>query len=144
MCVIICQSQESFQTPPVTVTSALPPLSLLLRRLGSVRLPPVVLGIHTCALPRNQGATRCVVVVAVSRAPSCLTCSLRAFRPAVAAISMTLLPSGGSFSAVQVACEPAWLTSRAVGAIGAAAEVDCIINASCLHLLFIYLFIYVF
>lgn len=97
MCVIICQSQEFFQTPPVTVTSAVPPLSLLLRRLGSVRLPPVVLGIHTCALPRNQGAARCVVIFAVSRAPSRLTCSLRALRPAVAAISTILVPSGGGF-----------------------------------------------
>lgn len=120
----------------MTVTSTVPSLSLLLRRLGSVRLPPVVLGIHTCAPPRNQGATRCVVIVAVSRAPSCLTCSLRAFRPAVDAISMTLLPSGGGFLAVQVVCEPAWFTSRTVGAIGAAAEVDCIINASCLNLFF--------
>lgn len=80
----------------MTFSFTVPPLSLPLCRLTSVRPPPPAAPVlHTCAPPRNQGATSCIAVFAISSPAA-----------ALAAISRTMLPSGGCFPAVHVVCEP--------------------------------------
>lgn len=121
VCIIICTPCKNvcyyfsvagiFQNS-TPMTSPLPSMPLssaaLPAQFTSVFLPPC-----SASTPALCLAIKGPPGASSSAAPlPAFTCSLRALRPAVAAISATLLPSGGGFSAVQVACEGDWCCCR--------------------------------